>query len=109
MSSLRSFRVLAVVAIIAMILAVFAPFALAPQMGGSENQSHQMAAQPRMMDCEVCPKADMALTGCPQMACQMATAETSIAHTVMSEKVLYATVAVTRPSEWLTVPPVSPG
>ncbi|WP_119388872.1 hypothetical protein [Taklimakanibacter lacteus] len=109
MSSLRSFRVFAVVAIIAMILAVFAPFAAAPQAGGSENQSRQIAAQPRMMDCEMCPKADMALTGCPQMTCQMATAEMSIAHIVMSEKVRYATVAATRPSEWLTVPPVSPG
>lgn len=109
MSSLRSVWAFAVVAIFAMILAAFAPFSASAPMAGSQDQSYHMASLPSTMDCEMCPKADMALAGCLQMTCQIAAGETDNAHFVVTETIRYAPSAMIRPAEWHTVPPVSPG
>ena len=109
MSSLRSAWAFAVVAIFAMILAAFAPLSGSTQMSGPQDQSHHMASLPSAMDCEMCPKADMALAGCLQMTCQIATGETDYVHFIATETIRYAPSTVIHPAEWHTVPPVSPG
>ena len=57
----------------------------------------------------MCPKADMALAGCLQMTCQIATGETDYIHFIVTDTIRYAPSAVIHPAEWHTVPPVSPG
>ena len=109
MSSLRSAWAFAVVAIFAMILAAFAPFSASAQMVGPQDQGYHMASLPSTMDCEMCPKAGMALAGCLQMTCQIAAGETDFVHFVVTEAIRYAPDAPIRPAEWHTVPPVSPG
>ena len=107
MRRLQSIPVLAVVAIFAVLLAAFAPVAV--QMTGPAGQGHHMAAQSTAMDCGSCPKSDMALARCMQMTCQMFTMAEDVVHFVATERVRYPAIAATSPSEWLTVPPVSPG
>lgn len=109
MSSLRSVWAFAVVAIFAMILTVFAPFSAPAQMVGPQDQNSYIASLPSAMDCETCPKADMALAGCQHMTCQIAARETDDVHFAVTEAIRYAPTSVTPPAQWHTVPPVSPG
>jgi hypothetical protein len=109
MNVLRSARFLAVIAIFAMILGAISPLSNAVQMMGQAEQDHAMANPTGMMDCKACPAADMTLAGCLQMTCQIAAAEMSFSHSMTSEPIHYKLAAVTRPAEWHTVPPVSPG
>jgi hypothetical protein len=109
MCSPRSVWAFAVVAIFAMILAVFAPFSFPAHMVGPQEQNSYMASMPSAMDCETCPKADMALAGCQQMTCQIAAGETDDVHFAVTEAIRYASTSVTRLAQWHTVPPVSPG
>lgn len=92
-----------------MMLAAFAPFSAPAQMARPQDQSHQIASQPSAMDCEMCPKVDMALAGCLQMTCQIGAGETDYAHFIVTETIRYTSNAVIRPAEWHSVPPVSPG
>lgn len=109
MSSLRRVSAFAIVAIFAMILAAFAPFSASAQMAGPQDQSYHMVSPPSTMDCDMCPKADMALTSCLQMTCQIAAGETDYVHFVVIEALRFAPSAMISPAEWYTVPPVSPG
>lgn len=109
MDSLRSVRFLAIVAIFAMFLAAIAPFSTAVQMAGDADQSFAMATPTGLMDCKTCPKADMALSGCVQMACQVATIAASAHLSRATLLVRYRLAIATPPPDWHTVPPVSPG
>ena len=109
MSSLRSIWAFAVVAIFAMIIAALAPISASARMAGAQDQSDHMVSLPSTMDCEMCPKAGMALAGCLQMTCQIAAGETDYVHFVVTETIRFASTAVINPAEWHTVPPVSPG
>ena len=109
MDGLRSIRFLALITIFAMILAAIGPLSNAAQITGQAEQGHAMVSPTSMMDCKACPKADMTLAGCLQMACQIAAAEIDLSHLTTSEQIRYRLAAVTRPAEWHRVPPVSPG
>ena len=109
MDDLRSIRFLAVIAIFAMMLAAISPLSNAAQLTSQAEQTHAMATTTGMMDFKACPKADMTLAGCLQMACQIAAAEIDLSHLTTSEQIRYRLAAETRPAEWHRVPPVSPG
>ncbi len=109
MDSLRSVRFLAIVAIFAMLLAAIVPFSAAAQTADEAGRGFAMATPTGVMDCKTCPKADMALGRCVQMACQVATIA---AGGILSKAIVlvrYRLAIAARPPEWHTVPPVSPG
>jgi hypothetical protein len=74
-------------------------------MGGSTVTASARAA----MDCVMCPKANMASSSCTQANCQVASIETEFIRVPVTEPIDYRLTTVTRPAEWQTVPPVSPG
>src|SRR5262245_46377328 len=71
MARMQPARHIAVIAIIAMILGIFLPFVSVSQM--SDPQRPDIATLHGAMNCDSCSKADMMLTGCTQMSCQIAT------------------------------------
>jgi hypothetical protein len=109
MDCLRSVRAFAIMAIIAMIFAAVAPFSAMTPMVRHMELSPVAASMPGPTDCDMCPKADMALAGCAQASCQMAAVETDFSHILVTEAVRYRPATVISPAEWNTVPPVSPG
>jgi hypothetical protein len=108
MDVLRSVRAFVALALLATILMVVGPFFSGPSAADSQHQASMATSLPGSMDCEMCPKADMALTGCPQMICQLAANEMSVVYLV-AEAMRYEPAAMVHPAEWHTVPPVSPG
>jgi len=108
MKTLRSWRILAVVALLATIVMAFAPFSAVMRVGSSKDQGFMQSSLDGSVTCKPCPKANMALTSCQQITCQLAP-DTSYIHFVATAPLRYAPVTMTRPAEWHTVPPVSPG
>lgn len=109
MGSLRSARVFVVLAILAMALAVISPFSAMTQMAGPMTEGPVAVSPSHAMDCDMCPKADMALAGCAQASCQMMAGEVDYVHFPVTEPIRYILAAAWPPAEWHMAPPVSPG
>jgi hypothetical protein len=78
-------------------------------MADDMGQGFAVTALPSTMDCETCPKGGMAFAGCAQMSCQIAPTPVDAVHALATETMRYALMTTKRPTEWHTVPPVSPG
>ncbi len=107
--SMRSVHIFVAVAVLAMVLAIVSPFSAVTQVVGSMAEGPVAASPSHTMDCEMCPKADMALAACTQVSCQMMASEVDYIHVFVTEPVRYILGTARHPAEWHTAPPVSPG